>query len=355
MDIKIFYENNPKIIYTKSQIQQFNNIYIQNYTQVSDFNELLSKFPFNLHPIIVHEFHKQYDAQKGIQGGILIELTIFATLAKILNIDNFSFQNGQYVYENNEYCLILQGNKGHGANTNIVGNDIIIFEKSTGKSYNCEVKEPFARLGEMDWQYNEDGHLCATPQADKNKIKLYQPIADAYNKYMNVFEHIGHNFPLTSTMVQEIIENYFNHVDYIITYDEKDFYLLVIPHNATLFLQIYDSKGSEIRGTNGKNLRKIFTKNYATQILTKYLIKEEDGYYYFYVKDFLDTNARQSSGSRYKLREGFAIKSNDAIIENGILKCKKNAFKQNCAVISPKIHLISNYSQIKRIIIEGDY
>ena len=107
----------------------------------------------------------------------------------------------------------------------------------------------------MDWNYDEDGHLCPTSRAKPEKIALYQPIADAYNKRMTVFEHIGHNIPLTSEMVKDVIEDYFKNIDYIFTYDEKTSYLLIIPHNSDLFNLIYTSKGSEIRGVSGKNLK----------------------------------------------------------------------------------------------------
>lgn len=352
LNLEKFYQN-TKLVHTKNEIEIFNDIYTNNYTNVKDWEELCSLFPSNIHPIILHEFQKQYKNKKGIQGGILVELVILATIAQVFNIDTYNFINNTYMYENNEYRFVLQGNMGHGQDIKETGNDLIIFDKINNKSYNCEIKEPFARVAEMDWAYDENGHLCATQRANKEKVKLYQPIADAYNKSMTVFQHIGHNFPLTSDMVKDVIEDYFKQVDYIFTYDEKTCYLLVIPNDPNVFNLIYTSKGSEIRGTNGKNLKSIFTKKYCAKILNKYLIKEENGYYYFHVIDFQEAAARQSTGSRYKLIEGFAIKSKDAIIEDGILKCKIKDFKQNSAVISPKIHLISDYDQIKHIILKG--
>jgi hypothetical protein len=118
---------------------------------------------------------------------------------------------------------------------------------------------------------------------------------------------------------------------------------------------LYDSNKSEIRGVNGKNLKVIFTPIYAKKILNKYLIKEDKDYYYFNLNSFIEANSRQSSGSRFKLIEGFAIKSEDAIIENNILKCQKNKFKQNSPLVSPKIKLIADYNKIKQIILEGGY
>lgn len=355
LDLSQFY-NNVKLIHTKTEIDRFNDIYVANYTKVQSFEELRSKFPVNLHPIVEHEYQKQYNAQKGIQGGVVVELVVLATIAKIFNIDSFSYENGQYIYENDEYRFTLQGNMGHGQNTNKTGNDILILEKNTNKIFNCEVKEPFARLNEMDWNYDEDGHLCPTPQAKAEKVALFQPIADAYNKRMSVFEHIGHNFPLTPEMVQDVIEDYFKNIDYVLTYDEKTTYLLVIPHDPNLFNLIYTNKGSEIRGASGKNPKVIFTKQYSEKVLNKYLIKEENGYYYFNIKDFVAASARQSaSGRRYRLAEGFTIRSGDAIVEGDIVKCRIKDFKQNSAVISPKIKLIASYDKIKQIILEGGY
>lgn len=354
LNLSQFYSN-VKLIHTKAEIDRFNDIYVANYTKVQSFEELRSKFPTNLHPIVEHEYQKQYNAQKGIQGGVIVELVVLATIAKVLNMDSFSYENGQYIYENDEYRFVSQGNAGHGQNTNKAGNDIFVLEKDTNKTFNCEVKEPFARLEEMDWYYDEDGHLCPSPRADKDKLPLFQPIANAYNKRTNVFEHIGHNFPLTPEMVQDVIEDYFKNIDYIFTYDEKTAYLLVIPHNSELFHLIYTNKGSEIRGVSGKNLKSVFTKQYCKKVLDKHLIKEEKGYYYFNLDDFIIAASRQSNGCRYKLIEGFTIKSSDAIIENNILKCKTNGFKQNSAVISPKMKLIASYDKIKQIILEGGY
>ena len=354
LNLSQFY-NNIKLIHTKAEIDHFNDIYVANYAKAQSFEELRNKFPINLHPIVEHEYHKQYNAQKGIQGGVIIELVVLATIAKIFNIDSFSYENGQYIYENDEYRFTLQGNMGHGQNTNKTGNDILILEKNINKTFNCEVKEPFARAGEMDWNYDEDGHLCPTSRAKAEKVVLYQPIADAYNKRMTVFEHIGHNIPLTPEMVKDVIEDYFKNVDYIFTYDEKTSYLLIIPHNSDLFDLIYTSKGSEIRGVSGKNLKSIFTKQYCKKVLDKYLIKQENGYYYFNKEDFKIAAARQSDGNRYKLIEGFSIKPENVIIEGDIIKCRIKDFKQNSAVISPKIKLIASYDKIKQIILEGGY
>ena len=95
LDLKKFY-NNIKLVYTKNEIEQLNSIYVKNYSQVSSFEELKEKFSNILHPMIEFEFHKQFDAQKGIQGVVLVELSIFATIAQIFNIHNFIFFNHHF-------------------------------------------------------------------------------------------------------------------------------------------------------------------------------------------------------------------------------------------------------------------
>ncbi len=353
MNFKSFYESNIKMLYTKKELDNFNNIYVYYYNKVNSFDELMSKFPVNLHDIIKYEFHKQFETQKGIQGGVLVELTILTTMANFFGIYNFSYDNGKYIYENDKYIFILQGNSGHGGLKD--GNDIKIFDKVNNKWYNCEVKEPFARFDEMDWFYTEEGKLCPSKRADKNKLPLFWPIANAYNAHMSVFDHIGHNYPLTEEMVKEIVSDYFGNVDYILTFTEKDNYFLIIPNNKEIFNLIYSYKGSEIRTVSGKNLKCVFTPVYAKTVLDKYLIKEDNEYYYFNVNDFIYTLGRQNSNKgRYKLVEGFAILQENAIIENNILKCEKKYFKQNSAVISPKIKLISDYNKIKDIIMQGE-
>lgn len=350
LDLKKFY-NNIKLVYTKNEIEQLNSIYVKNYSQVSSFEELKEKFSNILHPMIEFEFHKQFDAQKGIQGGVLVELSIFATIAQIFNIYNFIFKNGKYICENNEYIFTLQGNDGHGGITN--GHDLIIFDKAQNKSYDCEIKEPFARLNEKDFLYDEQGHLCKSSRATEIEIAPYMNVIHAFNQHTNVFEHIGHNIPLDNNIVADIIDNYFSNIDYLFTYQND--YLVVIPKNKELFIKIYDSNGSEIRGTNGKNLKSIFTPVYAKNTFIKYLINEDEKYYYFDINAFEKSNGRQSASHRYKLKEGFAIKGTDAEINNGILKCEKKKIKQNSPLVSPKMKLISKYDDIKKIILEGGY
>lgn len=348
LDLNIFY-NNVKLIHSKEEIDNFNTIYVNNYIKAKTFEDLIDKFPKNLHPIIAHEFKKQYELKIGIQGGVLVELTILATVAKLFNIENFKFENSKYTYENDKYSFVLQGNSGHGGITE--GNDLIITDKINNKKYNCEIKEPFARLNEKDFLYDEEGHLCKTSRTSDEEFKKFLPIIQAYNNTTSVFQHIGHNFPLGTELVSEIIDNYFDNVDYLFTY--VDNYLLVLPKDKSLFSKIYTNNGSEIRGTNGKNLKNVFTPVYAKKVLSKYLICEDNQYYYFNAQSFTCVNSRESAGHRYKFKEGFAIKG-DVTIKDNILKCKKNQFKQNSPLVSPKIKLISNYNDIKTIVLQGD-
>lgn len=350
LDLNKFY-NNIKLIYNKNEIEQLNNIYVKNYSKTSSFEELKRKFSNTLHPIIEFEFHKQFDVHKGIQGGVLVELSILATIAKIFNINTFRFENNKYIYENNQYIFTLQGNDGHGGITN--GHDLIIFDKIENKNYDCEIKEPFARLNEKDFLYDEQGHLCKSNRAIETEIAPYMNIINTFNQHTNVFEHIGHNIPLNSNMVADIIDNYFSNIDYLFTYQND--YLIIIPKNKKIFAKIYDSNNSEIRGTNGKNLKSIFTPIYAKNTFAKYLINEDKEYYYFNINAFEKSKGRQSANYRYKLKEGFAIKEEDTEINNEILKCKKKKIKQNSPLISPKIKLISKYDDIKKIVLEGGY
>ena len=272
MIFDVFYKNKIKLIHSMEEYKVFNDIYKDNYFKAKSFEELRSKFPINLHPIVEFEFHKQYDAKKGLQGGITSELVVLATIAKFLGMNSFSYENGEYIYENNEYKFVLQGNKGHGKDTTKSGNDVIIFDKINNKYYNCEIKEPYSRCREMDWNYTEEGKLCKTSRAKKDKLPLFQPIADAYNAHMSVFNHIGHNYPLSEEIVKDILKNYFGVVDYILTFTEEENYLLFLPNNEKLFNEIYTHEGSEIRTVNGKNLKSIFTPIYAKKILDKYFI-----------------------------------------------------------------------------------
>ena len=351
LNLKNFYSNNTKLIYSATTLTKFFNIYKRNYDKVKNFDELISKFPKDLHPLFKSEIEKQYNDNEAIQSGLFTELSVLATLAKMYKMPNFMWQNHGYIYENDNWRFILQGNMGHGNTGLSEGNDLLITDKEKNITYNCEIKQPIARLNERDVKYDENGKLIIREDLEDTQ---YIEIINYFNNNFNVFETIGHNTPIPEQYVDKIIDDYFSTVDYIFTYIRG--YMVIIPNNKELIDTIYDKTVSEIRTLNGKNSRVIFTPIYAKTVLDKYLIKEDDNYYYFNKNDFEYRPGRGTEAKgRYVLKEGFFIEGKYVFFKDNILYCKKNNYKQNCPLISPKAKLKPTYSELKRILLQGGY
>lgn len=355
MNIKIFYENN-NLINTSKEIQEINDYYKTNFMNYNNFEEFI--FPIQniiiKNPLIKKELQKQFIQNKGLQSGILTEINVFATIAKILNITSFITENNQYIGENSFWKIILQGNLNHGGNNNLQ-HDLLIYNKNSNKTYSGEIKEPLARATDGDVKYDEQGKIYKTARQniDLDSIKEF---INFYNTHITVFSHLGHNYKIKPSDCEQLFLNYFNNIDYLFTFINNK--LITIPNNSKLLIKLYSLKGSEIRSTGGKNPVTIFTPQYFQKTIAPFIISENKNEYTLkYGNSENEIHPVKGRGrsdiTRFTIPYGFMFKVNDIIKQTkNTVTIPKNKIKQLNANISIHIQLSSDYEYIKKSVLE---
>ena len=354
MDLTKFYDN-VSLINTVNEIDYLNEYYKTNFQKYNDFEELISPIYHIVkkNSLLLKEIKKQFINNKALQPGVLSEINIFTTVAHVLGITQFLTEDNQYIGENEEFELRLVGNLGHTHETEI--HDIILIDKLNNKTYACEIKEHLARATDKDLKYDENGRLYrgARQTIDLSKI---QDFIDYYNQNITVFGHFGHNFPISAEHCTALFLDYFKNIDYIFTYLKDK--LLVMPKNQDLFTKIYSFKGSEVRGTNGKNKSNIFTPKYFERTIAPFIIKETDKTYTFKYDGktgIVPVIGRgKSVVSSYNIPYGFKFAVSDVVekTENSITVLKSK-IKQLNPNISIHIKLNADYDEIKKLVLGG--
>ncbi len=242
-----------KLVYTVQEIKFLNEYFKQNSSFLSkeDFLKGVSSL-LKRSPAMFRSFSSCYDSGKNLQPGYLTEINICATLAKLYQLDyveNITELNLRHLYSNEFYTLKEYGNCD--------ASDIYL-TNSQGKTITIEVKEPLSLGGDFDLCITEEGKLYPKLAAGRIFPEAAQKILDSFNENDNIFNHLGHNIPLTnSDYLENIMNSYLNNkqIDYIATYS-KDNGLIYFPANE--LIKHVDFKGSEIRSA-GKNKVKVYT------------------------------------------------------------------------------------------------
>lgn len=243
-----------KLIYSAEEIKYLNDYFKYN-------SEILNKEEFlngilnliNRSQAMYNSFISCYDSGKYLQPGYLTEINICATLAKKLNLtydENISEHNLRHQYSNNTIFLKEYG----GCNTS----DIQLIDSNNNKIITIEVKEPISLGGDYDLGITEEGKLF--PKISVNRIfpESAQKILDEFNMNDSIFNHLGHNIPLSNeNYLKNILNDYLGDkkIDYIATYS-SDNDLLYFPISE--LINHVNFKGSEIR-TAGKNKINVYT------------------------------------------------------------------------------------------------
>ena len=250
-----------KLIYTSKEIKSLNNYFKQNckILKEEDFLEGVSEL-INKTPAMYNSFISCYRSGKYLQPGYLTEINICATLAKQLGLT--------YDYDVNEINLRHQYTNGTIFLKEYGGcgmSDIQLID-TDGNITTIEIKEPLSLGGDYDLGITEEGKLF--PKISKQRVfpKSAQSILDEFNATDSIFNHLGHNIPLTNkNYLKNILDNYLSdkQIDYIATYSKNND-LIYFP--ASELESHVDFKGSEIR-TAGKNKVNIYTPNAFKQAL----------------------------------------------------------------------------------------
>lgn len=353
MKIKNFY-NHTNLIHSAAEIDQINDYYKQHFGDTEDFETFITPIAslVDKNPLIRMELHKQFIRQKGLQGGILTEINIFTTVANLLDISYLTSHDNQYFGENDNWSIMLQGNLAHGSQNG--DHDLVIVDKINQKTYSGEIKEPLARATDGDVRYDEEGRIYKTArqQIDLDAIKGF---IEYYNNNVTIFSHMGHNYKLNPTDCEALFLNYFKDIDYIFTY-VKDM-LIVIPNNSAILSKVYSLKGSEIRGTGGKNPVAVFTPKYLEKTLQPFIITETTDNYTLVLGTANDeihavTGRGRADVTRYTIPYGFMFRAADVIEKTAdSVTIPKNKIKQLNANLSVHIQLSSDYERIKNIVL----
>lgn len=243
-----------KLVYSIKEIQYLNQ-YFKTYSEElneSDFlnEEILSLL--NKSPAMHKGFVSSYRSGKYLQPGYLTEINVCATIANMMELYydyNISEPNLRHQYSNGKIFLKEYGGCGM-SDIQLVSED--------GSITTIEVKEPLSLGGDYDLGITEEGKLFPKISAKRTFPDKAQKILDSFNEVDSVFNHIGHNIPLSNIdYLKAILTDYLGdkQIDYIASYSEKG-ELIYFP--ACEIFDHVDFKGSEIR-TAGKNSIKVYT------------------------------------------------------------------------------------------------
>lgn len=244
-----------KLIYTAQEIKYLNDYFKNN-------SESLNKEEF-LHgvleliqrtPAMYKSFIACYESGRYLQPGYLTEINICATLAQQLHLrydaDVIEI-NLRHQYSDGRIFLKEFGGCGMS--------DIQLIDEN-GHITTIEVKEPLSLGGDFDLGITEEGKLFPKIAATREFPEAAQKILDEFNAIDSIFNHLGHNIPLSNTdYLKSILNSYVGdkQIDYIATYSKDND--LIYFHVSELIDHV-DFKGSEIR-IAGKNKVNVYTPN----------------------------------------------------------------------------------------------
>lgn len=243
-----------KLVYSSQEIK-FLNQYFKNFSEKLDEESFFGDeimILLNKCPAMKKAFSASYHSGKYLQPGYLTEINVCATLAQMLSLhyDDISDGNLRHQYSNNGVYLREYG----GCSMS----DIQLV--SNGHTIIIEVKEPLSLGGDFDLGITEEGKLF--PKIARGRVfpKATQQILNDFNAIDSIFNHLGHNIPLSNVeYLKSIVNSYLGdkHIDYIASYSTND-ELLYFP--VSEIFDHVDFKGSEIR-TAGKNKVNVYTPN----------------------------------------------------------------------------------------------
>ncbi len=244
-----------KLVYTIQEIKFLNDYFKQNSEILNreDFlagvTDLIGRIP------AMHDsFIACYESGKYLQPGYLTEINICATLAQQFNLTycvDVHEVNLRHQYSNGIITLKEYGGCGMS--------DIQLID-ANGNITIIEVKEPLSLGGDYDLGITEEGKLFPKIAAGREFPKSAQEILNEFNAIDSVFNHLGHNIPLSNAdYLRNILDSYLGskQIDCIATYS-KDNDLIYFPISE--LADHVDFKGSEIR-TAGKNKVNVYTPN----------------------------------------------------------------------------------------------
>lgn len=242
-----------RLIYTIQEIEFLNNYFKQNCNllEEKEFVEGVLTL-INRTPAMYNGFISSYIRGKYLQPGYLTEINICATLAKKFELtydENVNETNLRHQYSNGKIYLKEYG----GCNMA----DIQLIDNK-GNITIIEVKEPLSLGGDYDLGITEEGKLFPKIAANRDFPEAAQMILNEFNATDSIFNHLGHNIPLSNiNYLRNVLDSYLKskQIDYIATYS-KDNKLLYFP--ATQIDDHVNFKGSEIR-TAGKNKVNVYT------------------------------------------------------------------------------------------------
>lgn len=341
-----FYKNNNMIL-TTAEIHTLENHFVS-FARKEDSWKSFS-FPvnnlLNKSALVRDYYFQKYQEGSGLQGGKILEFVLGETFANMLGLNYI----GDGIFDNTHYTVTLTGELGKGTGDI---HDILILDKSTGKTYNAEIKDAVSRTGESDIKYDENGHLQKpTSTSAKKWDDAWMPILNAFNEDTTVFEHPGHNYPIDKyeDACAEVAKNYFSNVDYLFTHKENK--LVVIPmDNFDAIRHMFSLAGSEIRCLNGKNTVKCFTPNYLDKAIheSKYYIEDTANGYIFDASILKFKKARGGGvSSKCDFIPGFKVVVSDITYnEDGSANIPKASILQQNPNISVHFSTVASYKDI---------
>ena len=252
-----------KLIYTAQEIKRLND-YFKHNSEILNEEEFIGGVLDDIKriPAMYYSFIASYRSGKYLQPGYLTEINICATLAKQMGLtynENVNELNLRHQYDNNNFYLKEYGGCGMS--------DIQLVD-SNGNIITIEVKEPLALGGDYDLGITEEGKLFPKIARNREFPQAAQKILNEFNKADSIFNHLGHNIPLSNNdYLKSILNDYLGskQIDYIATYS-ADNDLIYFP--ITELDNHINFKGSEIR-TAGKNNINVYTINAFKQAMLK--------------------------------------------------------------------------------------
>lgn len=382
------YSSDVTVMLSEKEVKEANDYYKRNFKRYSTFDDFLDSAP-KIKNVVVKlksgkiEMAKQFEAQEGMQPGILSECNFVQTLAQLLKLNKCvdlistpinllpkdcipfinsganTFSCARYLYynKNNPDMFIFQyGNPASG------DAEILI----TGNKIRLEFKERKAKGGEYDLTYGEDGKLIPSQTILTNFAEMVVLI-NKFNSETTVFEQVGSNYnKFDEDTTLRIAKKYFaNHsVDILVSTETENKLIAITPNNFDVVLpggkKIISTQSSEIR-TAGRNSTKVFTPIYFDWVLQELgVLQDETGMCMVeYTEDNPDLCFAKARGkdtiSRFKIHHIFFVPVENITQDGNLIMFNKKDVKQLKPSISMHLTIVAQKSEIVKAIKDGSF
>lgn len=321
------YKEKNRIILTDKEIKDIEKFYKENYKKSTTFNEFLSINPDITKKIkkvkgVYAEIERQFNAQKALQPGTVVECVLAQTIANMYNLTTFVDSFHSYIRElpanvlpylraeeNTLLCRYIYYDPKNYKNFLIQYGNPTSYDADLfldNKVVKIEFKDRIARAAERDIRrYDEQGKLLIDNKFIEENSD-YIPLIEKFNEETDVFSRYSPdcekvNFSdFDDDTKKKILKNYFTTlgIDTLVTLDKNNQLIAITIDciDEEQNINIISTDGSEIRPA-GKNPGKVFTPIFLEKSITNMCEKNENNIVSI-LKEKMDNRIGRGTGGK---------------------------------------------------------